>query len=420
MSPPVRDRIAAFNDGNARLGLAPIEPIEQEQLLGRFMTAHGQFLPQELPDVRELLDLYYADAARIFPIRTFASLLGRILPFAVHDPPVSECRRAVGAATLLTAYAVSNWQSKENNLSAAQGWLTSCSVILHFAAAKGLPENVWLPSYELAFEAARVQLAGLLNEAKERSDLGLGDLTDGLVYPSRALLICGYLASYFLSERLLGDTDSIRADVGGVLRRERQYVRLTGEADSALLFSMCAALEQCGEIQQAEALILLLARTLSQLNQRHSRSALPDPYHATEQVLLRQADAASDLEGEEFDGHAYTLHVAVEWLARRLWRHHLAAMWEAISKVVFCEFRPAAPEKYLAPKDDGGELIMWLPATPQSWSALLQQARAFDSAALPNVLNTRREFIPYLALLFPYRLTATLAHALDRVANGIG
>jgi hypothetical protein len=60
---------------------------------------------------------------------------------------------------------------------------------------------------------------------------------------------------------------------------------------------------------------------------------------------------------------------------------------------------------------------MWLPATPQSWKALLDQARAFDEAALPTVLRARREFIPYLPLLFPYRLTSTLAHALDRVAN---
>jgi hypothetical protein len=95
-------------------------------------------------------------------------------------------------------------------------------------------------------------------------------------------------------------------------------------------------------------------------------------------------------------------------------------MWEDISKVVFCEFRPAAPEKYLAPVDDQGELIMWLPGTPQSWKALLQQARAFDEAALPSVLRTRKEFIPYLPLLFAYGLTAALAHALDRVANGLG
>jgi hypothetical protein len=417
MSPPVRDRIDAFNAGNAPLGLPPIQPIEREQLLGRFVAAHGQFLPQELTDIRDLLELYYADAATIFPVKAFASFLGRILPFAVQNPSAAESRRAIAASTLLTAYAVSSWQSKGNNLSAAQGWLTSCAVILHFAEAKGLARNIWLPSYGLSLEAARVNFAELLKEAATRGDLALGDLTDGLVYSARALLISGYLGAYLLSECALGDADAVRADVSTVLSRERQYVRLSGEADSPLLFTMCAALEQCGEIPQAEALILLLTRTLSKLNQRHSRNALPDPYHSTEQVLLRQTDAASDLEGEEFDGHAYTLHVAVEWLARRLWRQHLASMWSDITKVVFCEFRPSAPDKYLAPEDDQGELIMWLPATPQSWKALLDQARAFDEAALPTVLRARREFIPYLPLLFPYRLTSTLAHALDRVAN---
>ena len=179
-------------------------------------------------------------------------------------------------------------------------------------------------------------------------DLALGDLTDGLVYSARALLVCGYLGSYLLSERALGDADAVRAGVSVVLSRERQYVRLTGEADSPLLFTMSAALEQCGEIPQAQALPLVDENSVDTESAPFPQ-ALPDPYHSTEQVLLRRTDAASDLEGEEFDGHAYTLHVAVEWLARRLWRQHLAMMWEDISKVVFCEFRPAPPEKYLAP-----------------------------------------------------------------------
>src|SRR5438128_2656272 len=91
--------------------------------------------------------------------------------------------------------------------------------------ARGLAENVWAPSYELAVEAARVQLAGVLKEAEGRPDLALGDLTDGLVYPSRALLLCGYLGAYLLSERVLGNADDIRAAVGGkvVARAARRH-----------------------------------------------------------------------------------------------------------------------------------------------------------------------------------------------------
>ena len=153
------------------------------------------------------------------------------------------------------------------------------------------------------------------------------------------------------------------------------------------------------------------------MNQRHSAGALADPCHDTEQILLQQVGADSDLEGEEFDGRSYMLHVAIEWLTRRLWRQHLAMMWLDITQVQFLEFQPSSPDQYLAVQDDAGELKMWFAGQPQSWAALLAQARTLDRSSLPEILWVRREMIPYLPLLFPYLLTATLGHAIDVVAT---
>ena len=54
-----------------------------------------------------------------------------------------------------------------------------------------------------------------------------------------------------------------------------------------------------------EGMALSLVRTITTAKQRHSTSALPDPYHETEQVLLHQLGADSGLEGEQFDGRSY-------------------------------------------------------------------------------------------------------------------
>jgi hypothetical protein len=40
----------------------------------------------------------------------------------------------------------------------------------------------------------------------DAKDLVIPDLMDGLVYPSRALLVCGFLSAYVLSERTLGSS----------------------------------------------------------------------------------------------------------------------------------------------------------------------------------------------------------------------
>ena len=111
------------------------------------------------------------------------------------------------------------------------------------------------------------------------------------------------------------------------------------------------------------------------------------------------------------------LHVAIEWLARRLWRQHLAMMWSDITRVQFLEFQPSSPDQYLAVQDDAGKLKMWSAGQPQSWAKLLAQSQTLDRDRLPEILWERREMIPYLPLLFPYRLTATLGHAIDTVAT---
>jgi hypothetical protein len=167
-------------------------------------------------------------------------------------------------------------------------------------------------------------------------------------------------------------------------------------------------------------MMLSLVRTLATVNQRHSREALADPYHDLEQVLLHQMGADSDLEGEEFDGRSYMLHLGIDWLARRLWRQHLALMWSDITQVEFVEFQPSEPDRYLAHDDDQGQMKTWFAGQPQSWSALLKEARNLDPALLPDALWKHRELIPYLPLLFPYRLTRAMAHAVDTIAGDPG
>ena len=243
-------------------------------------------------------------------------------------------------------------------------------------------------------------------------------MVDGLVYSSRALLVSGFLGAYLLSERTLGDVDkSETTHVRTVLKREASHVRIAGECDAPAWMVTACALEHLGQIQAAEGMMLSLVRTLSRLNQRNSKGALANPYHDTEQVLLQQFGAESDLDGEPFDGHSYMLHIAVAWLARRLWRQHLAMMWSDITHVQFLEFQPSSPDQYLAVEDDDGYLRTWSAGQPQSWADLLAQSRVLDRSELPEILWERREMIPYLPLLFPYRLTATLAHAIDIVTT---
>lgn len=418
LTPPVRDRLERFNIGNVALGGPTIEPVEREHLLSRFIAAHGDYLPQHLPDLRTLLELYYAEPTTLFPASSFAEYVTALMPFPPSQPSAPNRRHAVTSAALLTAYAARSWTQAENHLCTAQAWLTYCITLLRFAEVRQLDDAEWTPSYDLALEAARASLASLSKEAAEAPDLALPDLTEGRFYPSRVLLVCGYLSAYWLSERTFGPVDgSITDRVRQVLLRESDRAKIVGECDVPAFFEISCALGQLGVILSAEHRMLGLASVLASVNRRHSTEALPDPYHDVEQVLMNRVAGDSDFEGEEFDGRSYMLHVAVDWIARRLWRRGLASMWPAITRIQLLEFRPSVPERYLAPRDDEGVLATWFVGQPQSWADLLASARTKDYSVLPGVLRQHRELIPYLPLLFPYRFTATLAAAVDALAS---
>ncbi len=419
LTPPVRDRLQQFNVGNALHHCPAVEAVEREHLLSRFIAAHGTYLPQRLSDIRALLELYYADPSTLFPVRSFAAYLTDLMPFPPAQSSGPDRRRAIASAALLTAYAANSWTQKENHLGTAQAWLTFCVTLLRFAEVFQLDETEWRTSYDLALEAARASLASLSKEAAEAPDLAVPDLTEGLFYASRALLICGYLSGYWLSERTFGPVDEQITDrVRLVLFRERDHTQLVGECDVPAFFELSCTLGQLGDIRPAEFRMLALVSRLATADKRHSPEALPDPYHDLEQIWISRVSGDSDFEGEEFDGRSYMLHVAIDWIARRLWRQRLASMWPEITSIQFMEFRPSAPDRYLAPEDDDGVLAMWFAGQPQSWAALLASARAKDYSVLPPVLRKHREMIPYLPLLFPYRFTATLAAAVDALTHG--
>jgi hypothetical protein len=341
-----------------------------------------------------------------------------MLPFPPAKPSMPQLRRAVASAALLTSYAASSWTSSDNQLGVSQAWLVLCLVLLRFATVHNLDEDLWLGTYEIAFEAARVSLAGLSREAGDAADLMVPDIVEGLVYASRSVLVCGFLAAYFLSEKTRENHDPTTTDrVRAVLSREARFVKLAGESDMPHFVLLATALEQLGDIKVAERMMLSAVHTLSKSNQRHSLNALADPYHDAEQVLLHLFGAESDLDGEQFDGRSYTLTIAIEWVARRLLRQHLASMWPDITRVQFYEFQPSKPEQYLAVDDDAGELRMWFAGQPQSWKELLEKSNESDEEKLPHILLAHREMLPFLPLLFPHRLTATVGRAIDRLAR---
>lgn len=418
LTAPARDRLRAFNEANRQRGFPAIEAVERDQLVGRLVAAHGSYLPTELQDLNELLRLVLADGRSPFPVKVFAEMLDKVIQGSDPEQRGLVVRRALASGTILTSYATGPWQHAENHLGVAEGWLVLAFAILRTAELRDLSEEDWLGSFELARDSARRAVANLVTEATAAKDLVIPDIVEGLVYPARATLVCGYAGAFFISEREFGDAAGLRDSCKGLLMREREYLQAPGEVGVPLLLMIATALEVLEEPVEAAKIVVSWAQGLIIANNPESKNGAPDPYHSLSDVLLYTMGAESVLDEEQFSGEAYTIHVAVEWLARRGYRGILERLWPAITRLHFVEFSPSSPANLLSSDDPDGEHRAWAPATPASWARLRQESSVVQESDLPARLWQHLYMLPYLPLLYPYRLTANVARALDYMVTG--
>jgi hypothetical protein len=418
LTAPARDRLRAFNDANRQRGLPVIESTECDQLVGRFVAAHGTYLPTELAELNELLHLVLARGNEPFPVRDFARMLRSVIGIPGPNATRLAIRRALTSASILTSYATGPWQHTNNYLGVAQGWLTLAFAALATAELRDLEEEDWLTTFQLARDSARRELAQLVSEASTAGDLVIPDIVDGLVYPARAALVCGYAAAFYLAEREFADGSQIAGDIKVLLLRELDYLQSPGEAGAALLLMIASALEEMEEPVKAAKIVVDWARDLTIANHPESKTAAPDPYHSISEILLHSLGEDSALEEEQFAGEAYTLHVAVEWLARRDYRFAVDKLWPGVTHIHFAEFAPSTASHLLIEDDPEGEHRTWAPATPGSWRQISDAAKVVSEDRIPTRLWQQLYMVPYLPLLFPYRLTSDIAKALDYMVSG--
>jgi hypothetical protein len=418
LSAPARDRLRSFNDANRQRGFPAIETVERDQLVSRFVDAHGSFLPRDLRDLNKLLAIVLSTGAGPFPVREFAEMIWGIIRPSDGARRGTEATRAITSAGIFTSYATGPWQRVDNHTGVAEGWLVLAFAILRCAEIENLEESTWRSSFEIARGSAHRGLAALLDDASSVEDLVIPDFVDGLIYPARATLVCGYVAAYFLSERFERDVPELDEPVRRLLLRELDYLQMPGEAGAGFFLMIATALEVLGEVAAGVKLVLQWARGLTITNAPESMGGAPDPYHSFEEVLRLHVGANEGLEDETFVGEAYTLHIALDWFVRRDGRIVVEKLWPSVTQLHFAETRTSTPASLLSHNDPDATLVTWAPAAPASWARLVETACTVDEDKLPMRLWQQLSTLPYLPLLYPYRLTREVAMALDYMATG--
>jgi hypothetical protein len=202
---PVLSAIPAANHLWVRSGAKELRLVARDELLSRFIKAHGSYLPRDPSDLRMLLDLIVKGGQNPFSKPDFARFLESILPLdAGKRPHHRDIERILSSAVLLTTYVVQGCERESNHWAVFEAWVMTASYILALAQRYAVPSRHWKTSFELSELAAIRALEGLAEECEKDARLFTqgNPLTDGQFYGSRITILCGLLAALNLYRRL--------------------------------------------------------------------------------------------------------------------------------------------------------------------------------------------------------------------------
>lgn len=419
-TPPARDRLRSINDSLRGMGVPPIELVEKEQLVRRFVDANGEFVPSEVGALRSLFELLAAQGESPLPRRPFAELLRSVLG-NLRPGEHLRAKRAINSCGLLASYASTPWRKANNFVAVAEAWLLYCFEVLQLAEEHDLAEQAWIGSFEIGRASALENLHALLNEALACEDLVVPSLIEGFVYPVRVGLVCGYACALLLAEEFLGRDESIRDRVIRLVSREFEYFRAVGESSAAALYVVAAALWSLDDHLRAARLCFRWSQELVRRNQPDldAEEGIADPYHDAEELLLDLLNEPGERkERENFAGRTYTLRPFLEWLVRRDVRDAVDRFWPDITRIQLCGLLPSKPSRLLAGDDDQGVLECVALPTPSSWSRLRAEAIHLEEESLPRRLWQQLWLLPFLVLVWPHRLNRITAQGIDYLAGG--
>jgi hypothetical protein len=408
---PVLSAIPSANRLWVRMGAKPLQLVARDELVSRFVRAHGSYLPRDPAEFSVFLDLVVKGGRDPFPKSDFARFLESVLPLDSKPRPQDrEIQRALASAVLLTTYVTQGCARESNHWALFEAWVMTASYILAIAERHAVPQRYWTTPFELSELAAVRALEALADECEENVTLFTqgNPLTDGACYGPRVTILCGLLAALNLHHRIRRAQP--KSYVQDFLNVYLPKVNMWGESAVPYLWAAALESEQRGHHTVAEGLLFQVLTTIVEVNGGKGRT-LPNPYYEPEGAV-RLANGLDPTNRETFEGHSYTTEPLIDFLARRLLRRALASIWDKISRIKLADFSVSETWEWFRWRAQHGSLKETMPRTPESWGRLLAHATS-PPKCLPTLICSRPDFAVLFAMVFPHRFSCELVKLVE-------
>jgi hypothetical protein len=300
---------------------------------------------------------------------------------------------------------------KSNHWAVFEGWIMIAAYVRGIATKEQLEKKYWEASLQIAEAAADQALDDLKEECVVRqNDYVEGNyLVDGYVYRFRQLMLTGLLSSWCLGKRDSGQSPD--EEVITVVRKRLKEAHVWGESGAPFLLAVALELEQeCRQIS-AENVIFDYLRLLIIANAEGNRG-MPNSFASIEDSIGFM-HLITDALRDNYQGFSYTMEPCVEFLARRMRRRGLAAIWRGVTRVSLDKSVPQEPWEWFRWNARSAIRFSSFVDEPQSWSSLYSDAEANTKSTLPSLLISSRKFLLSFLLVYPHRFTPETVGALD-------
>jgi hypothetical protein len=445
---PVKDEVRARNHVWGRK-YRPLDIISKDVLFRTFLDLQAGLFPTNPVDFEKFLRLYLAEKRGFLPKREFSEFLESFLPSPGTVTRLG-LKRILAAAVVFANYVLSGYQSLDNHLAVAEGWMVVVAYLLRTAVANEAKEVIWRASIQLCVEAWDRAAGELVDEAmRPRSWLGTDPPVDGFVALYRKTILTGYLACYALYKRMTTGALPNEGEIFARVAAEFRPIGFWGEGAIPFVMAVVLLLWKHGSEEEAVQTVAGLINLITQNNGTARGLGLPDPYWDSAAVLeellhqrrageivqyIRQIDLlhgkelpqlhyqavaalAQNLVGgskwnfrQTFTGKSFGIRSLVEFLARRERKRLLRSLWYQITSVDYAEFVPERRIDFYLWRAKRGALVTRRFKRPQPWAELVSAANAkpksrdLPFAAFPELR------LPF-ALVYPHRLTPNLVRS---------
>ncbi len=367
--------------------------------------------PAELEDTQLLLRLILADPRDLLPVETLSTLIEKILGLGADAKRVSRAQmdRAIPAAALLVGICTARFAEEENHLAVAWAWTLFFVMAIgglerHHLSLKGPSAN----ALSLAEEAIADALAALWQEVRTRENLVEGSpFTDPEIYYWRELTLIGALSCLAIRHEASPCLESSEyEDLKTWLSQRDRSLRIWGEGAIASLVPWLVWLQQHDPTLWSDVQIGRITEFVIASNQRHSQTALANPYHSFEAIYRRSLPFELPPKSREtFAGTSHTALPLFHLLVRTNLKQMCCSLWPDLTRV---HHRTVVSDEsweycHLVVRAGVDETLV-LPSEGH-WAKLRADARKDSRASIPKALVNRPSILALWWQVAPQRFT---------------